>query len=369
MKWSLKIGTIAGIDIYVHATFPLLLLWAGWIYWMAGNTADAVLQGVILILALFVCVVLHELGHALTARRFGIRTDDITLLPIGGVSRLERMPDKPSEELQVALAGPAVNLVIALILFAWVEVAGTPAAFTLSLAPGGSFVLQLLAANLFVALFNILPAFPMDGGRVLRALFTLRVGHLRATRVAASVGKVMALLFGLLGLFSNPFLILIAVFIWLGAAQEGNAAFIKYAFDGMRAEQAMLTEMRTLQPDDPLSRAVELIQRGWQHDFPVLDGSRIAGILTHNDILLALAAGKRSLLVGEVMQKGILSVDSSDPIESVLTKLQESHANIFPVTRNGKFAGMIGRDSLGEFLAIRAATSAPDGGRPEKKAG
>jgi Zn-dependent protease len=253
MKWSWKIGRVAGIGIYVHATFLLLLAWVAYTYWRTGQSLLATLEGLGFLLALFGCIVLHELGHALIARRFGIQTRDITLLPIGGLARLERMPDEPLQELWVALAGPAVNVAIAAVLLAW-QIAAAPleplVSFTLT---GGRFVAQLLAVNIFLVLFNMLPAFPMDGGRVLRALLATQLDYLRATQIAATVGQGFAFLFGFLGLFYLP-LLLIAIFVWIGTAQEAGMTQVKVALGGIPVSGAMLRDFRTLTPHDSLAR-------------------------------------------------------------------------------------------------------------------
>src|SRR5512139_1754857 len=220
MKWQWKLGRFAGIDVFVHATFLLLIGWVGYSQWLENRNWGDVLNGILFILALFLCVVLHEYGHALTARKFGIKTRDITLYPIGGVARLERMPDKPIQEFWVALAGPAVNLVIAAVLFGWLFFTGAfipVSQLTLSTVP---FIERLAVINLSLVLFNLLPAFPMDGGRVLRSLLAMRLDQVRATNIAATVGQGMAILFGIAGFFGNPFLILIAFFVWFGASQE-----------------------------------------------------------------------------------------------------------------------------------------------------
>src|SRR5581483_5320297 len=214
--WSWKLGRIAGIDVYVHATFALLLLWVGFVNYAPRQSLADALAGLAFILCLFAVVVLHELGHALTARRYGIKTRDITLLPIGGVARLERMPSDPTQELLVALAGPAVNVVLAGLLFAVLAARGWAVGSVEQLAAelstfGGNLLLQLFVANVFLALFNLLPAFPMDGGRVLRALLAMRMDYVKATRIAAGVGQMMAVLFGIVGLLGNPFLLIIAL--------------------------------------------------------------------------------------------------------------------------------------------------------------
>jgi Zn-dependent protease len=232
MSWSWKVGRIAGIDIQVHYSFLLLLGWVTLTHYGAHGDLGEAIRGLVFIVALFGLVVLHELGHALAARRYGIHTRDITLLPIGGVARLEGMPKDPMQELVVALAGPAVNVVLAADIYAVLALGQglTPAGSVLRV--GGSVLDQLLWLNVSLAVFNLLPAFPMDGGRVLRALLAMRLDRVRATQVAASMGQAMALVLAVLGFFFNPFLILIALFVWFGAAQEASQVQVRSAAAG-----------------------------------------------------------------------------------------------------------------------------------------
>ena len=231
MKWSWRLAEVAGIGVYMHATFLILIGWVVLTHWLQDESLTDTLRGVIFILALFACVVMHEFGHALTARKYGIKARDITLLPIGGVARLERMPEEPKQELWVALAGPAVNLVIAAALFLWLELTGNVPQMAEVGQLGGPFLAQLMVVNVFLVVFNMLPAFPMDGGRVLRALLATRIPYTRATEIAASLGQAMALLFGFLGFFTNPFLLFIAFFVWIGAAQESSMVQMKSALE------------------------------------------------------------------------------------------------------------------------------------------
>ncbi len=222
MGWSFPIGSVGGTLIRVHVTFFLLLAWVAGSAWIAGG-AQAALDSVLFILLLFACVVLHELGHVLAARRYGVQTPDITLLPIGGVARLERIPEKPSQEFVIAIAGPAVNVVIAAILL--VILGGILPAGSLELDnPGVNLLARLAGANIFLVVFNLIPAFPMDGGRILRAALAHWLGYTQGTRIAATVGQVLAFGFGFLGLFGNPLLLFIALFVYLGATAEAHAA-------------------------------------------------------------------------------------------------------------------------------------------------
>jgi Zn-dependent protease/CBS domain-containing protein len=355
MKWSWKIGTFAGIDVFIHATFLLIIGWVGLSYWQQTRTTSGTLEGIFFTLVLFGCVVLHEFGHALTARRFGIKTRDITLYPIGGVARLERMPDKPVQEFWVALAGPAVNVVIAGLLFAGLVTSGTwvPTA-GLSLT-SGSFIQRLLLVNISLVLFNLLPAFPMDGGRLLRSLLAMRLEYLRATQIAANIGQGMALLFGFIGLLNNPFLVFIAFFVWIGAAQEASMVQMKTALGGIPVEKAMLTDFRSLSQHDSLHQAVDLILTGSQSDFPVVDGNAVVGVLTRHDILAALSRKGQAVLVSDVMRRDFQIVDANEMLEPAFARLQTCDCHTVPVTYHGRLVGLLTSDNIGEFLMVQSA--------------
>jgi Zn-dependent protease len=355
MKSSWRIGRIAGVDVHLHFTFLLLL---GWValshYFQRQNWQDA-LGGLAFTLSLFAIVVLHELGHALTARRFGIRTRDITLLPIGGMARLERIPEKPKQELLVALAGPAVNVGLAAMLFGVLVVGAEMSAAREFKLVGGHFLAKLMWVNVSLAVFNLLPAFPMDGGRVLRAVLAMRMDYVRATNIAASIGQGMAWVFGFIGLFTNPFLMFIALFVWIGAAQEASQAQMKSALAGLPVSRVMMTDFRTLAPEDPLARAVEHILSGCQQDFPVLEGGRIAGVLTRGGLLTGLAKLGQLAPVAEVMQRNVRTAEAGEMIESVLSRLQEDDCRVLPVIRHGELAGIVTTENLGEYMMIQAA--------------
>jgi len=356
MKWSLKIAQVAGIPVNLHITFLLLIAFIAISAGLAGGGLSAVISGVAFPLALFGSVVLHEFGHALTAKRYGIQTRDITLLPIGGVARLEKMPDKPVQELWVALAGPAVNVVIAALLLAVLLVTGTfnPSVFSLSLTDG-TLIERLLVVNITLALFNLLPAFPMDGGRVVRALLAMRMEYTRATQIAALLGQVMALAFGFLGLFTNPFLIIIALFVWLSAGQEASMVRMKSALENIPVSRAMITDFNTLSPTDSISQAVRLILSGTQQDFPVVVGDKLVGILTRDDLMRALAEHNENVFVSHVMQKNVDVVDSSQMLETISPLLQKSGHPVLPVVHNGALVGLLTMENLGEFLMIQRA--------------
>ncbi|HNK63530.1 MAG TPA: site-2 protease family protein [Anaerolineales bacterium] len=356
MKWQWKLGKFAGIEVYIHATFLLLIGWVGYSHWLEHQNWFEALKGVGFILTLFLCVILHEYGHALTARKYGIKTRDITIYPIGGVARLERMPERPIEELWVALMGPAVNVVIAVGLFTYLNLTGQLVPLSELTVASGSFLERVVAVNGSLVLFNLLPAFPMDGGRVLRALLAMRMDYVRATQVAASIGQGMALLFGLIGLFGNAMLLFIAFFIWIGASQEASAVQMKNVISGIPVGRAMLTDYKSLSPRDPLERMAQLILAGTQHDFPVIDGDeRVVGVVTRDDFLSALTRHGKSIAVAAVMRNTPPEVDSYDMVEVALMRIQESGFPALPVTHSGRLVGIITAENITEYLMIRTA--------------
>ena len=355
MRWQWKLGTFAGIDVFVHATFLLLIGWIGYSHWLQYGTAAKVVEGILFILALFLCVVLHEYGHALTARRYGIKTRDITLYPIGGVARLERLPDKPIEELWVALMGPAVNVVIAALLFVYLYLTRGLVPMTDLTVASGSFLARLMAVNVSLVLFNLIPAFPMDGGRVLRALLAMRMDYVRATQIAANIGQGLAFLLGLFGLFNNPFLLFIAFFVWIGASQEASMVQMRNTISGIPVTQAMQTRFDTLSPTDRLDRVVNLILAGSQQDFPVVEDGQFIGVLTRDDFIKALSQKGQDTPITDVIRRNVPTVDSHEMVEMALMRLQESGAKTLPVMHRGRFVGLITSENITEFLMIRSA--------------
>lgn len=354
MKWSLKIGRFAGVDVFVHWTFLLLLAWIFFGQIGAGNDTAAALLAVGFILALFGCVVLHEFGHALAARRYGIHTRDITLLPIGGVARLERMPEDPRHELWVALAGPLVNVVISAALAAYLLIDGSAQSIA-QRAVAGEFVPRLLTVNLFLAFFNLLPAFPMDGGRVLRALLATRMGRRRATQVAANVGQAMAILFGVYGFFGNPLMIFIAIFVYIGAQGEAQAVELTSVIRGMTVRDGMQTRFRVLSADDLLSVAVAELLAGSQHDFPVVRDGAIVGMLRRQDLVKALAEHGANASVGSAMCHECQKVDAGESLEQAFERLHQSNCAVAPAMEDGRIVGLLTLENLSELVMVNTA--------------
>lgn len=355
MKWSLKLARIAGIDVFVHWTFAILIVWLIGIHVAQGSTVTIALRGIGFVLAIFGCVVLHEFGHALMARRFGIRTQDITLLPIGGVARLERMPEDPRQELLVAVAGPAVNIVIAIGLFAVLYFTSGMQAIDNVGFEGIGLIEQLMYVNIFLVVFNMLPAFPMDGGRVLRAILALRMDYSRATQTAASVGQIMAIIFGLLGLFFNPFLIFIALFVYVGAQQEAQMVQMRSLTQGVPVSETMVTRFRTVAKDMRLSEIVQELISGEQQDFPVVDRDTAIGVLTRSDLVKALADGRHDGRVEDVMRDSCGAVDEREMLSDVFLRMQQAECPMLPVVRDDRLVGIVTLENIGEWMMIQSA--------------
>src|ERR1041385_7213083 len=352
MSWSIPIFRIAGIQLRIHITFLLLIVWLAFGYYAHGGSAVAASR-VLFILLLFLCVILHEFGHAFAAKGFGINTPDITLLPIGGVARLERMPEEPVQELVIAVAGPLVNVAIALGLF----LAGGGRSFDTGSPQRLDLVPQLMTINIALVLFNLLPAFPMDGGRVLRALLATRLTYARATQVAAIVGQGFAFAFGFIGLLWNPFLIFIALFVYIGASQEAALAQMKDVSRRFPVSSAMVREFRTLSGNASLQEAVDALLATSQHDFPVVDETgTVAGLLTRHDLIAALRKNDPELRVGDVMRRDIPTVTTGTRFEDAFRIMQECNCPAVPVLdRMKRLVGLLTPENVTELMMVQSA--------------
>jgi Zn-dependent protease len=350
--WSWRLGSLAGVSIYVHATFVLLLAWIAMSHLSAGHGLTMAGQGLLLIASVFGVVVLHELGHALVARRFGIVTRDITLYPIGGVARLERMPERPGQELLVAVAGPAVNAVLALMLYLGLRAAGIDRGDPLTL--GGSLAVQLFWINISLALFNLVPAFPMDGGRILRAVLALRMERARATGVAARIGRGLAVVMGLAGLLWSPMLAVVALFIWMSAGQEAVLEQTKSALQGVAVADAMVAEFGTLAPQTTLGMAASRLATGFQHDFPIVERGRVLGMLTRSDVLRGLATRGPDAPVQELMHVQFPVARAHEDLAQVLGRLPVDGSAVV-VFEDDQVVGLLDPEHIGELLAVRSA--------------
>src|SRR3954447_22549359 len=355
MLWSIPIAVIAGTVVRVHITFLLFLIWIAGTHWQLGGKAAA-LDSVVFIVLLFACVLAHEFGHIFAARRYGIRTPEVTLWPIGGVASLERIPDKPSEELVVALTGPAVNVVIAAVLIAIMGATPDSAAMTAMENPRAGLIPRLAAANIFLVVFNLIPAFPMDGGRVLRALIAMRAGRAQATRIAARIGQGAAFVFAALGSFTNPMLIVIGLFIYLSATAEAQHVAFNDANTDLPVGAAMVSAVESLAPSATLDDAVDLMLRTSQKEFPVLDGSgRPRGLLTRDGLIVALRQGGPATPVLDVMTRDLPVAGNREPFEAALARLNQSKAPaLFILDESGRLVGLLTPENVGEMMLVRS---------------
>jgi len=357
MRWSFKVARIGGIDVRIHVTFFLLLAVFASFYSAQGG-ASGTLRIVIFFLLVFLCVLLHELGHAFAAKAYGIRTVDITLLPIGGVARMERMPEKPAQELVVAIAGPLVNVVIAAALLFVLAVTGN-LDFGEVLDPTKFNALwALLYTNVMMVVFNLIPAFPLDGGRVLRALLATRLSYERATQVAATVGQALALLMGVWAFSKGPAsLALIAIFIYMGAESESSFVQMRHATSGIPVSSAMVTRFDTLNHRATLDQAVDALLGSSQHEFPVLDDNGgFAGLLTKHDLLVALRKAGPDTLVSDVMMTGLPTLVPQMSLDHAFSKIKEANSSALPVFDNsGQLIGLFTTENVSELIMVQSA--------------
>ena len=362
MSWSVNIGSIAGTAIRIHVTFLLFLVWI-FVAGLATSGVNDAVNSLVFMVLLFACVVAHEFGHIFTARAFGVPTPDVTLLPIGGVARLARIPEKPIEEFLVAIAGPLVNVAIALVLIAIAPTHLSAAHLAAMESPKVSMVDRLAEVNLFLAIFNMIPAFPMDGGRVLRALLAVRLGHVRATEIAASIGQWAAFAFGFLGLFYNPMLIFIAIFVYLAAASEAQMVSLRAMSRDVPVTAAMVTRFATLTGNEHIDAAVETLLQTSQTEFPVVDSShRLIGLVGRAEIIRALRELGPSAPVSDVMVKDIPTIERSHRLEEAFRLLQEKAVPaVGVVDYTGRLIGLVTAETVGEMLMVRK--SLPDGAR------
>lgn len=369
MNWSPKIMRVKGIDIKIHITFVLILIWAAY-HWSSstGQGVFGALFGVVATLLLFASVTLHELGHSFQAMKLGVRVRDITLMPMGGLARMEEIPEDSQKELRIALAGPLVNFGIATLLIAAGFLLDARALVSLEelqaslgQASWSGLLAYLTSANLALGLFNLIPAFPMDGGRILRALLAKKVAYAKATRIAAQVGQGFALLFGLYGVLSgNWTLLIIAAFVWMSANQENQGTQVKHTFAGTKVNQAMTRSPHTLQCSDALSRAIELTLSTSQSDFPVLEAgsSRVVGLLSENDLLRGLQTLSVDVPVQQAMRKSNAWVRPEELLHTAQQKMLQWRLRAVPVVNDeGELQGLLTANDVNEAYRLMSTTN------------
>jgi Zn-dependent protease/CBS domain-containing protein len=361
VKWSYRIATLAGIEVRIHVTFLLLLGFYAWIYYTDGGPQAAV-DGVAFTLLIFLCVLLHEFGHAFAAKTFGIRTPDITLLPIGGVARLERMPANPWQELVIAIAGPAVNVLIAVAIFLVIGGVLPFHQFDLIDTPSGTLLDKLLLVNILLVAFNLVPAFPMDGGRVLRALLATQMRHVVATQVAARVGQVIAVLFGIASVTfgGGTILMLIAVFVFLGAQQELAYARFRDAAQNLHVGQAMITRFQALPISLRVAEIASALAESAQKVFPFVDEQfHLHGIASREQLRKASLELPPDALASSIARR-LPTVNPSTGFGDALELMQQSSESLLPVVNaSGQIVGLVGIGQLAELSASRQGGLCP----------
>jgi Zn-dependent protease/CBS domain-containing protein len=355
MRWSFKVARIGGIEVRIHVTFLLVLAGLASLYGARGGIA-AGLTVLVLFLMIFLCVLLHEFGHAFAAKAYGIRTVDITLLPIGGVARMERMPEKPVQELVVAIAGPLVNVVIAIALAIALVVGGTLDFHELS-HPTNALSL-LFYVNAMMVAFNLIPAFPLDGGRVLRALLAMKFSYARATQIASTVGQALALLMGAWAFSKGMFLLsVIAIFIYMAAESEALFVQMRFATSGIAVSRAMVTRFDTLNHQATLDQAIDALLGTSQHEFPVLDDNGgFVGLLTKHDLLVALRKAGPEMPVRDVMITGLPTLLPDMSLEQAYSMTKEAKVTALPVLdHGGQLVGLFTIENVSELIMVQSA--------------
>ncbi|EKF84850.1 CBS domain-containing protein [Methanobacterium formicicum] len=344
MKYSFKIFSVFNIPVELHISFLLLM---ALIYGVAiFNLVPGVdLNAALLITLLFVTVVLHELAHSYVAQRYGIGIEKIVLLPIGGISAMEELPEEPGQEFRIAIAGPLVNILIALVCY------GLFFVLLQSYPTIASFLNYFALVNVILGAFNLIPAYPMDGGRVLRAFLAGRMSYLQATETAASVGKFLAIIMAVVGIFWNYFLILIALFIYIGADAEYKEIMISTLLEGIKVKEIMTPQVRTVPPATQVEELMEVMFQNKHMGYPVTDGDNLLGIITFNDISRA-NKGDEKKPVTEFMTRDVIITHPEEPLNDALAKLSQANIGRLPVVEDNQLVGIISRTDIMRAMEI-----------------
>ncbi len=357
MKGSFKLGNIAGIGVFIHWTFSILIVYIIYSNYRAGHDAERIGWMVLFVLSIFVTVFLHELGHALAAKRYGIKTQDITILPIGGLARLERMPEKPMQEFVVAIAGPAVNIALAGItaLFITMPAANELTILLMNGVNGSNFFLNFFIVNIWLAVFNLIPAFPMDGGRVLRALLSLKMQRHTATTVAARIGQLLALGFIFLGFFSNPFLIFIGVFIILGAQAEAEMTKAGFMMKGIMVKDILMKKYETIEENDTIETAVNKLLNGQCKNFVVTANQQPVATLGRDQIIKALSDNGKQTILHSVADKEPIRLNANQSLEEVYPVMIAGKNSLAFVYDKHEFIGVLDLENILEYIMVKEA--------------
>lgn len=355
MKGSFKLGKVAGIGIFIHWTFSLIILFIIFMNYRAGQNTTQIIWSVVFILCIFITVLLHELGHALAAKNYNIKTKDITLLPIGGLARLERIPEKPTEELIVAFAGPLVNIALAFITALFISIPEDTDKLMAELSNGvnaNNFFLNFFLVNFWLAIFNLIPAFPMDGGRVLRALLSFKLPRNVATRIAARIGQFLALAFIILGFFTSPFLIFIGIFVIIGAQIEADYTESKFILKGFKIKDVVMKDYQTINSDEKIKKAVELLLDSQNKIFLITENNIPVGTLNRDQIIMALSKKGDEEFIYNVMDRNLIILESNSLLENVFELIQQNKSTLILVMENNELMGTVDIENILEFILI-----------------
>ncbi|WP_035671115.1 site-2 protease family protein [Flavobacterium sp. 83] len=355
MKGSFKLGKVAGIGIFIHWTFSLIILFIIFMNYRAGQNTTQIIWSVVFILCIFITVLLHELGHALAAKNYNIKTKDITLLPIGGLARLERIPEKPTEELIVAFAGPLVNIALAFITALFISIPEDTGKLMAELSDGvnaNNFFLNFFLVNFWLAIFNLIPAFPMDGGRVLRALLSFKLPRNVATRIAARIGQFLALSFIILGFFTSPFLIFIGIFVIIGAQIEADYTESKFILKGFKVQDVVMKDYQTINLDEKIKKAIELLLDSQNKNFLITENNIPVGTLNRDQIIMALSKKGDDEFIYNVMDRNLIILESNSLLENVFELIQQNKSTLMLVMDNNELIGTVDIENILEFILI-----------------
>ena len=356
MKNSLYIGSPFGIKVTIHWTFLILIAIVVFIDVKNGSSINEILISVLFVLTIFGCVILHELGHSLAARKYGITTRGITLLPIGGLASLTKIPEEPQRELFVAIAGPLVNVAIATVISIILFITGFNFShLSIRYLNLYEFLPALLVINVTLVIFNLIPAFPMDGGRLLRAGLAFKFNRVKATNIAAKIGQLIAIGFAFWGLFYNPLLIVIAAFVFIGARAELQDVRSKYFLEGKTIGDLVMKNYTLLNPEMKLDKVIEILMNGQEEEFIVMNGSMVAGVVTKNQILKGLSDYDKNASLFKIMDIDYFAVDINDKVKDIFEKFQTSTQKIAPVFENGEVVGIINFENMNKYIQVSEA--------------
>lgn len=363
-KFSIYLGSIAGTELYLHWTFLLFAVWAFFSTYREAQDWTAAVYSLVFLLSIFTCITLHELGHITIARRYGCQARDITLYPIGGVASLERIPDKPYQEFWMAIAGPFVNVVIAAILFLIISVQhGMPEFHEMQDLTRTNFLYNLMILNIGLVVFNMIPAFPMDGGRMLRSILAVRLDRVKATRIAAWIGHLLAIAAIIYGLMSNWWLVIIGIIIIAGARGELFMELNRAAMSRHKVRDVLIRNFTLVNHHQPLREIAAIILGGHERNFVVQKDDGSYGSLRVIDVVSGVKSNGPAAVVRDIMTHNVPVFKSTASLSEAFNDMLSANHNICPVVEDGQLIGVLEMDNINEFVAFTLAQQEPTGNK------